>query len=101
MVYAGRVWDFGTWQAEGACLRDQPPIETLDTQSPESFLGNTSHGLHRSLPGKGRAPGFLWTLPHVLSPFAGFALNPLAVIIPHNWEDDCVLSPVSPVSHQT
>lgn len=94
-------------------LPNQPPIKTLDTQSPISIPGKGSRILHRSLLAKGKCTlcdslgkdswklgsGFLWTLPYVLFPFTDFALYPLTVITHHSCENNYVLSPVSPVNH--
>lgn len=83
-----------SWESENlvpgiGCLCEQPPLQTLGNESLKSFPGGQhSTGTitlvageltaSQGLPGKRRpelVPGFLWTLPHVPSPFAGFALH--------------------------
>ena len=83
-----------SWDSENlvpgiGCLCEQPPLQTLGTESLRSFPGGQhSTGTvalvageltaSQGLPGKRRpelVPGFLWTLPHVPSPSAGFALH--------------------------
>lgn len=96
------AWNFGSCQAE---LPVGPlPVKTLAPSLQSSpLVGNTSHSLSQVAGGiehtpcdssrRGlwkRVPHFLWTLSHVLSPSANFALFCL-FILNHSQEDNNTL----------
>lgn len=92
------------------CLRAQPPIQTLSTESLKSFSGTRiSHVLSQLVAGGIKwepcestgedfckhPPGFLLALSRVSFPLADFALWPFPVVN-RSFKYDCVLCPVSP-----